>query len=113
MAVAGPVLVTDRSALTVTGIATVVEVLFAGFGSVTVPVAVAVLTIDAVCPAAMATVSVTGVLAPEFSEATVHVTLCPAAVQPVPETKVSPAGSVSVTVTVPEALGPLLRTVSV
>ena len=111
--VAGPVLVTSRSADAVTVVSTV-SVLLVGSGSDVVDVIVAVLVSDAAWLGAVTT-RVNVVAAPAFQVALVHVTeTLPVLLQVQPPldaltlTKVTPAGRVSVTVTFAASEGPLL-----
>jgi hypothetical protein len=113
----GPVLMIDRSADAVTVVATV-EVLLAGFGSAVVEDTDAVLDSAAACAGAVTTTVINGAVAPVANVALVHVTdTLPALVhtQPVPDadTNVTPAGSVSVTDTLPASDGPASATVNV
>src|SRR5438105_4694118 len=111
-AVAGPVLVIARStdlAATVTEVLAD-AVLLAGFGSGSLPLTVAVLVMLRVVAGAVALI-VTEALAPLASEPTAQVTVPEALVQPgLADTKVTPAGRVSVTVAPVLASGPLLVT---
>src|SRR5437016_536795 len=109
VAVAGPVLVTPRSAEAITEVVAD-AVLLAGFGSASLPLTVAVLVMLPPAAGAVALI-VTEAVAPLASEPTAQVTVPEALVQPgLAETKVTPAGRVSVTVEPVLASGPLLAT---
>src|SRR5205814_360464 len=93
-------------------------VLLVPSGSVTLPDTVALLVTEGAAAGPTATVRVMADVAPLARPAAfVQVTAWPTALQlhpvPVPDTKVSPAGSVSVTVRAPESEGPLLPIVRV
>src|SRR5882762_9735860 len=106
LAVVGAVLVMDRSA---TGTIVVVAeaVLLAVFGSASLPATVAVLVIEPVV-AGVVTLMVIVALAPAARLPTVQVTVPAEFVQPeLADTKVTPAGRVSVTITPVAADGPL------
>ena len=114
--VAGPVFVMARSATAVT-VVTAVEVLFAGFGSLVVPATLAVLDRVAAWPGAVTTTVITGAESPVASagavqEAETFPTLVQTQPVPVADTKVTPAGSVSVTDRFAASEGPLFVTVS-
>src|SRR5438309_1240726 len=83
-------------------------VLLAAFGSASLPSTVAVLVMVPAFAGAVALMVIVA-LAPEASEAALQVTVPEALVQPeLADTKVTPAGRVSVTTTPVAALGPLL-----
>src|SRR5439155_1705128 len=110
---AGPVLVTATSAEAVTVVLADAELL-AAFGSDSLPVTVAVLvTVPAAAGAVALIVKVA--LAPDASEpATLQVTVPGLLVQPaLADTKVTPVGRVSLTVTPVAGSGPLLLAVTV
>src|SRR6266436_2979639 len=110
VAVAGPVLVMARSAEAVT-VVDADAVLLALFGSDSLPVTVALLVMGPAVAGAVALIVIVEP-APEASEPTLQVTVPEALVQPeLAETKVTPAGKVSETVTPVAGLGPLLVTV--
>ena len=114
--VAGPVLVIARSADAVT-LVTAVEVLFAGFGSAVVEATEAVFVSDAAWVGAVTVTVIVGAVAPAASAGRVQVTeTLPTLVhvQPVPvaDTKVTPAGSVSITDRLAASEGPLFTTTS-
>lgn len=95
----------------------VVLVLLPATGSVSLPVTVAVLEIGPVVPESTVTVTVTVAVPPLTILPSVPV-IVPAALVAVPwldvaETKVTPAGKTSVTVTPVASLGPMLVTVRV
>src|SRR6266446_6601133 len=97
VAVAGPVLVTARSVEAITEVVAD-AVLLAALGSGSLPLTVAVLVMLPGVAGAVALI-VTEALAPLASEPTAQVTVPEALVQPgLAETKVTPAGRVSVTV---------------
>src|SRR6266516_7288097 len=107
VAVVGPVLVLARSAEAITEVVAD-AVLLAAFGSGSLPPMVAVLVMVPAVAGAVALI-VIAALAPEASEPTAQVTVPEALVQPeLADTKVTPAGRVSVTTTPVAALGPLL-----
>src|SRR5438105_2899154 len=109
VAVAGPVLVTPRSAEASTEVVAD-AVLLAGFGSGSLPLTVAGFVMLPAVVGAVALI-VTEALAPLASEPTDQVTVPDAlAILEVAETKVAPAGRVSVTVEPVLASGPLLAT---
>jgi hypothetical protein len=109
---AGPVLVMARSAEAITWVVAD-AVLLAAFGSGSLPPTVALLVMVPGVAGAVALI-VTVALAPEASEPTLQVTVPEALVQPeLADTKVTPAGRVSVTVEPELALGPLFLTVRV
>jgi hypothetical protein len=111
------VFVNERSALLGEAGITVVEavvVLFAGRGSDSIPETVTVLVI--VPAVAGITLTITVVLAPFDRLPRLHVTVAFTLEQPwlgVTETKVTPGGNVSVTVTPVASAGPLLLTLIV
>ena len=115
--VAGPVLVMARSAEGVT-VVDAVEVLLPGTGSVVADVTVAVSDSVAACPGAVTVTVIDGAEVPVASVGRVQVTeTLPVFEQvhpvPVADTKVTPAGSVSVTDTDVASDGPALATASV
>ena len=111
VAVAGPVLVIITSAEAVTVVVAVDELL-PGFGSDSLADTVAVLLMVPVVVGV--TVIVNVALAPDASEAEVHVTVPEALVHPeLAEPNVTPAGRTSVTLTPVAVLGPLFLAVSV
>src|SRR5438132_675283 len=88
-------------------------VLLAAFGSGSLPLTVAVLVMVPAVAGAVALI-VNVALAPEASEPALQVTVPEALVQPeLADTKVTPAGRVSVTMTPVAALGPLFLAVTV
>jgi len=110
-------LVIARSAEAVTVVVTV-EVLLAGFGSAVVEDTDAVFDSVPACAGAVTTTVINGAVAPVATVALVHVTdTLPALThtQPVPDadTKLTPAGNVSVTDTPPASDGPASATVNV
>ncbi len=109
------VTVTWISAIGVTAVTAVAE-LFAPLGSAVVEATVAVLDTDAgAAPVTVATIE-TVALAPLASVPRLHVTVVVPVQVPtlgVADTKVKPAGSVSVTVTAAAGEGPALETVMV
>ena len=111
-AVAGPVLVIDRSAEAVTlVVAVAVLSVLVGSGSLALTVAVFVML---PCVTGTVTVIVKVALAPDASVPALQVTVPEALVQPLEaETNVTPAGRVSVTTTPVAGLGPLLLAVTV
>ena len=112
-AVAGPVLVIDRSVDRADTDVVTEAVLSALVGSGSLPLTVAVFVM-VVAVAGVVTVIVNVALAPAASEPTVQVTVPETLVQPVEaETNVTPAGRVSVTLTPVAGLGPLFLAVTV
>ena len=114
--VAGPDLVIARSAEAVT-VVLADAVLFRGFGSAVVDEMMAVLVNDAAWGGAVTTTVMVGAVAPVASVGLVQVTeTLPTFVQvqpdPVAETKVTPAGSVSATDRVAPSDGPAFATTS-
>src|SRR3954466_2699875 len=112
--VAGPAFTIDRSAEAVTDVLAV-EALLPGFGSLVAELTLAELVSDAVCAGAVTTTVIVGAVVPAASAGRVQVTVTlPALVQtqpvPVADTKVTPAGSVSVTESVAASDGPALAT---
>jgi hypothetical protein len=109
--VAGPVLVIDRSAWADPIVVVADAVLFAVFGSGSLPLTDAVFVMDPAVAGAVALMVIVA-LAPEARLPTVQVTVPDACVQlpwlEVAEPKVTPAGRVSVTTTPVAGLGPLL-----
>lgn len=106
-------MVTARSAEAVTDVDTV-ELLFPGLGSLVVEEMAAVLDSEPACAGAVTTAVIGGAVAPVARAGRVQVTDTLARfvqVHPLPpaETKVTPAGRVSVTVTEDASEGPLLR----
>ena len=115
--VGGPSLVIARSALAVT-VVTSEAVLFAAFGSAVVAATDAVFDSDPAWFGAVTVTVIAGAVAPVASAARVQVadtlpTFEQAQPGPAALTKVTPAGSVSVTVRLAASDGPLLVTVSV
>src|SRR6266436_5054193 len=115
VAVAGPVLVTARSAEAVT-VVDADAVLLAAFGSGSLPVTVAVLVMLSAVTGAVALIVILA-LAPEASEPAAQVTVPEALVQvpwvEVADVKPTPEGRVSVTVAPVAASGPLFFAVRV
>ena len=112
VAVAGPVLVMARSVEAMTEVVAD-AVLLAAFGSASLPLTVAVFVMLPPFAGAVALIVIEA-LAPEASEPTLQVTVPEALVQPeLADTKVTPAGRVSVTTTPVAALGPLFFAVRV
>src|ERR1700716_3476197 len=110
-AVAGPVLVTCRSAEGAVTTVAADDVLLPGVGSASLPVMVAVLVMGPAVAGAVALIVIVA-LAPDASEPTVQTTVLPVTVQvpwvEVAVTEVTPAGRVSVTVAPVAGSGPLL-----
>ncbi len=118
LTLAGPDLSTDKSAEAMT-LVVADAALFAEFGSAVVVAIVTVFEIVVACAGAVTTM-VMVVLAPVAQVARVHDTeTLPVLLQVQPpllgltETNVTPAGNVSVTVTLAASEGPLLATTSV
>ena len=112
--VAGPVLVTDRSAEAVT-VVVATDVLFPGAGSAVVEATDAVLVREVAWAPAVMTMVIVGAVVPVASAGRVQVTdALPVFVQvqpvPVADTKATPAGRVSVTETLAASEGPALPT---
>ena len=112
--VAGPVLVIARSADAVTVVLTV-ELLLPGVGSFVVDATAPVLVRTAACAGAVTVTVMVGAVAPAARAARVQLTeTLPVLVQtqppPAADTKVTPAGRVSVTVRFAASEGPLLTT---
>ena len=110
-----PVIVTETSLDASPTVVSTVAVLLVLEGSLVEDATVAVFVISPGVEGAVTSIA-SGAVAPDASPACVHVSVCPAAVQvhpaPVAPTNVTPAGSVSVTVTALEALGPAFATVA-